>query len=456
MSSKIQFDNITTFSSMPFRGTFGFQQAPDIYDYTTLIVGDLTVNTSMCNDIDIPQSAPFETSHIILQKGDDEIFKSCIKSAPVRPFEFTILDQCGHLINNYPKTRTTNCSGTLPITTEPKTLINNITIPLFEESQGYLILSTYDGLESCILPSSKALLVKKDLEDLQSKTDTTKVVLFITDKLFTNISNLGINLQCSFKDVFYSPDNHIIPYFVEYLLGKTVQSSKPSFQGLLKFKTDTKEPYVYYGPECKTHIMAVQCVTDTPNKPIECHIRRHGKLQINTSSTVNKCKIIIVLGHKSRSIFGRPTLSGPDLSQSILISEKSTRFNIKIGLKNASTLTDLTTAHLTALTNAAEFYENINKNHITFATPAPTEDVKLYILKNADKVTKYMFDSPLETFRDIKTLDNQIKHIIDYGLTLQDDIFNVLYTTAHRLNYNKTTTKTSNAAMVARAFSSVV
>ena len=75
---------------------------------------------------------------------------------------------------------------------------------------------------------------------------------------------------------------------------------------------------------------------------------------------------------------------------------------------------------------------------------------------------KYMFDSPLTIFSDIKSHNDLIEFIIDYGKGIHGDMFTQLYRFAYT-NYNcskmsETTypTHPTHPTMLARAFSSAV
>jgi hypothetical protein len=433
MSSSIQFENIITFST----------KSQDSDDINTLIAGNLTVSTTMGDDIIIPQTAPSQTSYIILQKGDEIVFKTCIKSAPVCPYNVSIIDQSGHLINNYASTRTTNNSGNVSITSEPARLINHIVMPEIPDLNTYLVISSYGGFESCVLATSKKFLVLKDLQDLQAKVDTNKIVLFITDKLFREILSLDIDLNCYFKDVFHPTHNQIIPYLVEYLFGKTVRASLPNFQGMLDFGD--------------TNIISARiCSKDNT---INCGIRRHGKLQINTTSHSDSCKLIIVLKHKP--------------VDTIVITEKTTSFSLELVPqyeKYDVPDSELKVEHFMILIKAIDFYEHIKAlpeiKAPAFSFGPYTSDfadsVKPFIMAHEIQTIKYMFDSPLTIFSDIKSHNDLIEFIIDYGKGIHGDMFTQLYRFAYT-NYNCSKmsestypTHPTQPTMLARAFSSAV
>jgi len=207
------------------------------------------------------------TSNVIFQRGDDATFKNLLKSSPVRAFGINLYDQCGHLCNKWEASRHDNCSGTVRINSDSKALLSNIEFPKSLSGQTYLVITTYSGFERCVMKSSKKYLVETDLQALVEKTNVSEMILFVAEHIRNELGELGIDLTKFFKEVYSSPCANLVAHFTEYIAGKSVAGSRPSFQGMINFRSSVE-----------VVVARFKAVKDMTN--IECQIRRGGHFKL--------------------------------------------------------------------------------------------------------------------------------------------------------------------------------
>jgi hypothetical protein len=376
----------------------------------SLIVGELRILTPSPGAIDIPQQAESVDSNIIIQKGDDSTFKSLMNSSPARPYGIKLYDQCGHLVNKWDATRLDNSSGNVRITSETKALFSNIELAKGLTGQTYLVISSYSGFERCTMKSSKKFLAEKDFEALADKTTMLNIVLFISEHIKKDLEELGIDLTKYFKSVYSSSSQTLLSYFVEFIAGKSVAGSRPSFQGMLSF-----------GPGVEIAVARFRGVRDTSN--IECQIRRGGRIQINSENKNSAVKFFIVLKHTN--------------SADIKVSEEFTESEFPVVNYTAETLPGLKAENFTSLFGGFSFLEQLNaKKDITTMSD--------FVKSHPADVVSYCFDSPLTVFETIDSDSELSQMIIEYGSTLRQQIYQLLITHASKAysNVNKKVRKT--------------
>ena len=364
----------------------------------SLMVGELRILTPSPGAIDIPHHAESIESNIIIQKGDDSTFKSLMNSSPARPYAIKLYDQCGHLSNRWDATRLDNSSGNVRITSETKALFSNIELPKELTGQTYLVISSYSGFERCTMKTSKKFLAEKDFEALVEKSTMTNVVLFISEHIKNELVELGIDLTKIFKSVYSSSAQTLLSYFVEFIAGKSVAGSRPSFQGMLNF-----------GPNVEIAVARFRGVKDTSN--IECQIRRGGRIQINSENKNSSVKFFIVLKHTN--------------SADIKITEEFTESEFPVVQYTAETLPGLESANFTTLFNGFSFLEQLNaKKDVTSMSD--------FVKSHPVDVVSYCFDSPLTVFETLDSDSELSQMITEYGSTLRQQIYQLLITHASK------------------------
>jgi hypothetical protein len=373
-----------------------------------LIVGDIQVDTPVPDAIDIKPIGPQVSSHIIFQKNDDTLFKSYFRTSPVRNFDVNIYDHHGHVSCRYGADRKDNIAGSVKIT-ENKDILSNIDFPNIESGQLYLVITHYDGFEQLIIPESKRELVSRDIELLKLKVNTKKIVLFISDEINKEIEKLGIRLDDTFQSVISASYTKLIKYLVEYLVGKNISGSKPSFQGMLKFEFQHDVNVVM--------ARFVQYDCSTPS--VTSTIRRNGRIQINTDSQTARSHFIIVLTYPSR-------YWDPD---AVKFSEETTKTVFEPGYWDGENIPGFEHLLLDDFIDSILFLEQL-------ASKKDNESMNKFLSDNSKIAGNYIFASPLCALNNIETQSNLSNMIIDYGCFLKTQIFNILYANASTIQTN--------------------
>lgn len=378
----------------------------------SLIVGELKISTPAPGAIDIPHQAETIDSNVILQKGDDNNFKNLFNLCPVRPFGIKLYDQCGHLCNKWESNRCDNSSGNVKITSDTKALFSNIEFPKGLSGQTYLVISSYSGFDRCVLKKSKIHLAQIDLDNLSQKSEVSDIILFIADTINSELISLGFDLSQIFKEVHTSPVFNLLNHFTEFIAGKSVAGSRPSFQGMLNF-----------GNGVEIVVARFRSIAEISN--IDCQIRRNGRIQINSTNKNCAVKFFIVLKH--------------DSSESIKISEEFTDSKFEVVHYDSQNLPGFTPEHFVTLFEGFSFLEKLNENK-------DLTTVIEFIKENPVNVVSYIYKSPLYVFESIEADCESSQMIVEYANTLRQQIYNILVTNASKA-YSSTNHKVRKNVM---------
>jgi hypothetical protein len=377
----------------------------------TIIVGDIEVNTPAPGAIDIKPIGPQVTTHLILSKNDDIMFKTILQTSPVRNFEITIYDQHSHVSCCYVASRKDNSSGNVKIT-ECKDILSNIDFPKIVTGQLYLVISHYDGLDQLSIPQSKRDLVTQDIELLKQKVDTSKIILFISEEISKEIESLGISLTDSFQTVYAPPSGRLIQFLVEYLVGKSISGSKPSFQGMFKFDSI----YDDFAPDDINVVIARSVRYDSTNPGVVSTIRRNGRIQINSDSKTSRSRFFIMLKHPENA--------------ELKVCEETTGTEFGITYRSTENLPDLTDDHFITIVEALTFLEKLNSKKDNVS-------ITKFISDNLSAAGKYLFASPLNDFEELDSKSELSSIIIEYACILRNQIYQILLNNASMVNYRR-------------------
>ena len=362
-------------------------------DKNSILVGEIKIDTPVPDSIKIPPQSENCTAHIVLQKGDDNSFKNSFLNAPVIQKDIYLYDQCGHMFSNYKKERINNAFGTVKISADNKVLLSNIQLPTVTDGQIYLVINNYQGLNQTCIESSKKVLVQKDLEGFSAKYDLTKVILFISSEISNELDKLQVNYHQYFKEGISSHQCRMNEYICEYIAGRIVSGSKPTFQGMLTFGKDVDV------------VLARFCSVKGSGQ-VYSQLRRNGRVQINSDDSQAAGYFFIMLKHDS-----------PD---SLHFKEDVTKTEFEITSPTSENLPDLTNDHFTVLIDSIRFIEKLNANR-------ESKEFTKIILENAADVIKYQFDSPLYMFDNIESNSILSQFVIDYARVLRNQIFYLIH-----------------------------
>ena len=379
-NSKVSFNNITYRS-----------------DKNSILVGEIKINTPVPDSIEIPSIGESCTSHIVLQKGDDVNFKNSFLSAPVKPNNIYLYDQCGHMFSSYSDDRVNNAHGTVKISADNKVLLSNIQLPTVSEGQIYLVINVYMGLYQATINSSKKFLVEKDLESFSAKHDLSKVIVFISSEISNELDKIGVVYRKYFKEVLVSSSNRTSEYFCEYLAGRIVTGSRPTFQGMLTFGPGTDVVLAKFSPMKGFGNVTAQ-------------LRRNGRIQINSEESQAAAYFFIMIKH--------------DTSKNLHYMEDITKTEFTIIDRAIENLPDLTDNHFKVLIDSIRFIEKLNANR-------ESKEFTKIILDNAVDIVKYQFDSPLNIFDSVNTESTLSQFIVDYACVLRNQLYYLIQNKAN-------------------------
>jgi hypothetical protein len=368
----------------------------------SIIVGELSILTEAPVCINVPPAAAQVHSHVILQKNDDVLFKNLMMTSPVNPFSVSVYDQRGFLCNTWDSNRDNNTCGNVRITTDNMSLFSNIVFPSVPEGEKiYLVISSYPCVDSCTLYETKQYIIKKDIELLIQKVNVSNIILFITRKIYheTFVDN-NIFLQDIFNKVYFYDDN-VIQSFCEYIAGKNVCGSKPSFQGMLNFGANTDVSVGIFSHVDGEHL-------------IDCQVRRNGRIQINTSSLTSSVRFFVLLNHTSDY-------------NNFCITEETTGLSFPIVKYTTDKLVGLTESHLQTIISSFKYYNFLNNENnfdVIFQT----------ITNNPDSTMQYIFKNPLKFANLIVTDDKYSLMIVKYSSSLHEQIIDLFNTMIMQTN----------------------
>jgi hypothetical protein len=382
---------------------------------SSIIVGELSISTEAHVCINVPPVAEQVHSHIILQKNDDVLFKNLMTTSPVNPFSISIYDQRGFLCNTWDSKRDNNSSGNVRITTDNMELLSNIVFPTVPDGeQIYLVINSYSCIDSCTMKQTKKYIIKKDIEMLEQKVDVSNIILFTTAKIYheTFVDN-EVYLPDIFNNV-YIYETNVIQSLCEYIAGKTVYGSKPSFQGMLNFGANTD--------------VSVGIFSQVEGEQlIDCQVRRNGRIHINTSSLTSSVRFFVMLDHNHNRPIGHAYGSPERTYENLCITEETTGLSFPIVPYTPDKLVGLTETHLQSIIDTFKYYNYLNNENnfdILFET----------ITKNPDSTMLYMFKNPLKFAELIVTDDKYSKLLVEYSSSLHEQIIDFYNTIIMQAN----------------------
>jgi hypothetical protein len=381
----------------------------------SIIVGELSISTEAPVCINVPPLAKQVHSHVILQKNDDVFFKNLMMTSPVNPFSISVYDQRGFLCNKWDSNRDNNSSGNVRITTDNMGLLSNIVFPTVPDGeQIYLVINSYSGVDSCTMDETKKYIIKKDIEMLKQKVNVSNIILFITAKIYhETFCDNEVYLGNIFNNV-YVYETTMIQSLCEYIAGKNVYGSKPSFQGMLNFGENTD--------------VSVGVFSQVEGEQlIDCQVRRNGRIQINTNSLTSSVRFFVLLNCAHNQLIGQVDDNPACTYENLCITEETTGLSFPIVPYTPGKLVGLTETHLQTIIDSFTYYNYLdNENNF---------DVLFEIITNNPKYTMmYMFRNPLKFAKLIVTDDKYSKMLVEYSSSLHEKIIDFYNTIIMQAN----------------------
>lgn len=336
-------------------------------------------------------------------------------TSPVNPFSISVYDQRGFLCNKWDSNRDNNSSGNVRITTDNMGLLSNIVFPTVPDGeQIYLAINSYSGVDSCTMSGTKEYIIKKDIEMLKQKVNVANIILFITAKIYhETFCGNKVYLSNIFNNV-YVYETTVIESLCEYIAGKNVYGSKPSFQGMLNFGENTD--------------VSVGVFSQVEGEQlIDCQVRRNGRIQINTNSLTSSVRFFVLLNCAHNQLIGHVDDNPACTYENLCITEETTGLSFPIVPYTPGKLVGLTETHLQTIIDSFTYYNYLdNENNF---------DVLFEIITNNPKYTMmYMFRNPLKFAKLIVTDDKYSKMLVEYSSLLHEKIIDFYNTIIMQAN----------------------
>jgi hypothetical protein len=243
---------------------------------TSILSGDITINTPRDEGICIPPIEESKNINIILGKGDDiHLIDEIIKS-PITDSNVTIYDFENNIIRKYVSSRKTNNIGNTYVTTDRKSMLSNIIIPYTPDTKNYLLVTSYPGVESCKTEEIISKFLSLDrLENFNSKDltvfTTNELKDYFIDKFLCEVP------KGDFEVEYYDKKN-IYTAVAETIFGKSINDVVTTLNGFLTFD-----------PMCDTLICKSSSLCVTMN------CRTSNRIQIHSSKNGEVTNFTIVL-----------------------------------------------------------------------------------------------------------------------------------------------------------------
>lgn len=205
----------------------------------TLVVVSVDITSKPHHSITI-KSQISSTTHVILNKNTLDNFCDYMSKSPITNNSIYVYNEMGNIISHYKANRNNNLTNVINISTEPESLLGNISFPNVNESDNiFFPLTSYTGLDSVVSDNYRSELLYKDIEIFRTNNNLSNVTLVIGKTLHSTIKNiLSDNYEhfpLLFKSVIITEDSHVIKYIVELLCGKVISGHSSSFNGFLNF-----------------------------------------------------------------------------------------------------------------------------------------------------------------------------------------------------------------------------
>jgi hypothetical protein len=293
-----------------------FKQIFSEKNSTSILSGDITINTPHNEGICIPPIEESKNINIILGKSDDIYLIDEIIKSPVTNSNVTIYDFENNIIRKYVSSRKTNTVGNTFVTTDRKSMLSNIIIPHTPETKNYLLITSYPGIESCKTEAIRSKFLSLDkLENFNSKNLTVVTTNelsgyfqgVIRSPEITVVPKGDYEVQCYEKKNIYTA-------VAETIFGKSINDSATTLNGFLSFS-----------PSCE----AMMCKSSSHYVSMTC--RTANRVQINSSKHGEVTNFVVLLQTSKpidTVIFG--SNSSPDIytfspSNEVLGSDKMSK-----------------------------------------------------------------------------------------------------------------------------------
>ncbi len=344
-----------------------------------LVSGHLEITNTPRDGIAITKRVT-NKSNVLVNSTQFTHLKKALSTSPLTDLPIYIYDQVGNIVNKLEKDRKNNLGGTLGVNTEAQTLLSHMVIPPNTDgATNYLLLQSYPHLSEVSSDAGKLELLKNDFTALSSKADLKSVVLVIATPVYDEFVKIYPEFEALFGKVFSVKQENVFSFVTEYICGKVISGSKPSFQGFLNF-----------GPDATV----LRCVGDYTG--ITYTIRSGGRVQVNTPAAKD------TVSGKFLLFVDSPTMTYP-----FTITEEVTGSSVTITPDMSikpDTFPEIKFDYILRMMENYQFGINLNPN-------LSNEKIIGFITDpaNQGKVMKYLFSSYPKIDKEYEKLSDEAK-----------------------------------------------
>ena len=344
-----------------------------------LISGNVEITNTPRDGIAISKRVT-NKSNLLVNSTQFTHLKKALSTSPITDLPIYIYDQVGNLVNKLEKDRKNNLGGTLGVNTEAQTLLSHMVIPSNTDgSTNYLLLQSYPHISEMYSDAGKLELLKNDFMALNAKADLKSVVLVIATPVYDEFVKIYPEFEALFGKVFSMKQENIFSFVTEYICGKVISGSKPSFQGFLNFGTDAT---------------VLRCVGDYTG--ITYTIRSGGRVQVNTPAAKDTVSGKFLL-----------FVDSPSMSYPLTITEEVTGSSVTITPDMSikpDTFPEIKFDYILRMMDNYQFGINLNPSFTN-------EKIMAFITDptNQVKVMKYLFSSHTKIDKEYEKLSDEAK-----------------------------------------------
>ena len=366
-----------------------------------LVSGTLEITNTPRDGIAISKRV-INKSNVLVNSTQFSHLKKALSVSPLTDLPIYIYDQVGNLVNKLEKDRKNNLGGTLGVNTEAQTLLSHMVIPPNTDgSTNYLLLQAYPHLSEVSSDAGKLELLKNDFTTLAAKADLKSVVLVVATPVYDEFVKIYPDFEALFGKVFSVKLENMYSFVTEYICGKVISGSKPSFQGFLNFGSDAT---------------VLRCVGDYTW--ITYTIRSGGRVQVNTPAAKDTVSGKFLLFVDSSSMSYPFTITEEVTGSSVTITPE---MSIK-----PDTFPEIKFDYILRMMENYQFGINLNPSF----TP---EKIMGFITDPANqvKVMKYLFSSHPKIDKEYEKLSDEAKLLFNCYeegyTTIKTSLINMTY-----------------------------
>jgi hypothetical protein len=251
--------------------------------YDTIFVCDISISPSILSTETLPSKINNDCCITFCDIYNDfsKIKSECSK-ASINKNTYHLYGSLQSCITKLQNGRKNNDFGTIYPKNIQWKFLNDIQIKSIENFGTYFVFNKYPILHEVLYEENQKIIILKDFEKFKNKNidvDIDSITCFISKSIMDLLKKYKI--EFIFKNHIIIEDNKVIPFVIEYLMGKTLISGDQFENGFIKIvNTEGKENNILHATSYNKNILNLQCL-------------RGGIVEYNTDKQIINEKIFI-------------------------------------------------------------------------------------------------------------------------------------------------------------------